>query len=127
MKKQLTIYTLTFEFHAKVYNEYSDFNIVNRRFTADRGSHILAMVDYDGNGVKQSVTLDGGKCPNFFVGLYILLRYLCGQRITDCPMMTQMANRILTRGVSYQLKSKNDKGPPKTSNPKDARVALLSF
>ncbi len=36
-------------------------NIVNRRFRADRKSHILTMLDFDGNSAERSVTLDGGK------------------------------------------------------------------
>ncbi len=47
--------------HAEVYDEYGDFDIVNRRFTADRKRRILTMVDFDGSGVEQSVALDGGK------------------------------------------------------------------
>ncbi len=61
MKKQLTIDTIIFDVHAEVCDEYGDIDIVNRRFTADRKSRILTMMDYDGNGVDQSVTLDGGK------------------------------------------------------------------
>ncbi len=61
MKKQLTIDTLTFEVHAEVCDEYGDIDIVNRRFTADRTNRILTMLDFDANGVEQSVTLDGGK------------------------------------------------------------------
>ncbi len=61
MKKQFTIDTLIFEVHAEVYNEYGDFDIVNRRFTADRKSRILTMMDFDTNDMEQSVTLDSGK------------------------------------------------------------------
>lgn len=35
--------------------------LVNKRFTADRVSHILTMIDFDADGVERSVELDGGK------------------------------------------------------------------
>ncbi len=60
-KKQLIINTLTFEIHTEVFDEYGDELPVNKRFTADRISRILTMTDYDGDGVEQSMVLDGKK------------------------------------------------------------------
>ena len=60
-KKQLIINTLTFEIHTEVFDEYGDELPVNVRFTADRISRILTMTDFDGDGVEQTMTLDGKK------------------------------------------------------------------
>jgi len=60
-KKQLIINTLTFEIHTEVFDEYGDEIPVNKCFTADRISRILTMTDYDGDGVEQSMVLDGKK------------------------------------------------------------------
>ena len=60
-KKQLIINTLAFEIHTEVFDEYGDELPVNRRFTADRISRVLTMTDFDGDGVEQSMTLDGKK------------------------------------------------------------------
>lgn len=60
-KKQLIINTLTFEIHTEVFDEYGDELPVNKRFTADRISRVLTMTNYDGDGVEQSIILDGKK------------------------------------------------------------------
>lgn len=60
-KKQLIINTLSFEIHTEAFDEYGDELPVNKRFTADRSSHILTMTDYDGDSVEQSIVLEGKK------------------------------------------------------------------
>ena len=60
-KKQLLINTLVFEIHTEVFDEYGDEIPVNKRFTADRRSRILTMIDFDRDGTEQSLTLDGKK------------------------------------------------------------------
>ena len=60
-KKKLTINKLTFELHTTFFDEWGDELPVNQRFTADRISRILTMVDFDTDGVEQSLVLDGGK------------------------------------------------------------------
>lgn len=60
-KKQLIINTLFFEIHTEVFDEYGDELPVNRYFTANRLSHVLTMTNFDGDGVEQSITLDGKK------------------------------------------------------------------
>ncbi len=67
MKKQLTIDTLIFEVHAEVYDEYGDFEIVNRRFTADRHSRILAMKDFDCPNMDCTLTLDAKQISNLLL------------------------------------------------------------
>ncbi len=66
-KKQLTINTLVFEVHAEVYDEYGDFEIVNRRFTADRHSRILAMKDFDRPDMDCTLTLDAKQISNLLL------------------------------------------------------------
>ena len=60
-KKKLTINKLTFELHTTFFDEWGDELAVNQRFTADRISRILTMVDFDTDGEEQSLPLDGGK------------------------------------------------------------------
>lgn len=60
-KKQLIINTLAFEIHTEVFDEYGDELPVNKRFSANRISRILTMTDFDGDGVEQTMTLDGKK------------------------------------------------------------------
>lgn len=43
-KKQLVINTLDFEIHTEMFDEYGDELSVNKRFTADRHSRILTMM-----------------------------------------------------------------------------------
>ena len=63
-KKQLVINTLTFEIHTEVYDEFGDELSVNRKFTADRISRVLTMVNFDGDKAEQSISLDGKKMSN---------------------------------------------------------------
>lgn len=56
-KKQLYILHLDFEVHTEVFDEYGDEYLINRRFTADRHSHILTMADLD-TGTEQAITLE---------------------------------------------------------------------
>jgi len=63
-KKQLTIDTLAFEIHAEVYDEYGDFEIVNRRFTADRYRRTLSMKDFDFPDMDCTLTLDAKQISN---------------------------------------------------------------
>ncbi|MCI8526911.1 MAG: hypothetical protein HFF17_13565 [Oscillospiraceae bacterium] len=60
-KKQLIINTLSFELHTEVFDEYGDELPVNCRFTANRISRVLTMTDFDGDGVEQSLILEGKK------------------------------------------------------------------
>jgi len=66
-KKQLTIDTLVFEIHAEVYDEYGDFEIVNRRFTANRHSRILTMNDFDRPDIDCTLTLDEEQISNLLL------------------------------------------------------------
>ncbi len=66
-KKQLTIDTLVFEVHAEVYDEYGDFEIVNRRFTADRHKRTLAMKDFDRPDLDCTLTLDAKQISNLLL------------------------------------------------------------
>ncbi len=66
-KKKLTIDTLIFEVHAEVYDEYGDFEIVNRRFTVDRHSKILAMKDFDRPDIDRTLTLDKKQISNLLL------------------------------------------------------------
>ena len=52
---------MAFEIHTEVFDEYGDELPVNRRFTANRISRVLTMIDFDGDGTEQSMTLDGKK------------------------------------------------------------------
>lgn len=61
MKKQLTINTLTFEIHSEIYDEYGDYERVNRRFVVDRKNSTLMFVDLDNNGQEQTITLGQDK------------------------------------------------------------------
>lgn len=69
MKKQLVINTLSFEVHTEVYDGYGDMELAERRFTIDRKNRILTMTDFQGESMKQSVTLEGGQMAK-------LLRYI---------------------------------------------------
>ena len=60
-KKKLTIDKLTFELHTTFFDEWGDELPVNKRFTADRSNRILAMTDFDADGVERFMALDGGK------------------------------------------------------------------
>lgn len=60
-KKQLIINTLMFEINTDIFDEYGDEMPVNVRFTIDRIRRVLTMTDFDGDGVKQTLTLDGKK------------------------------------------------------------------
>lgn len=69
MKKQLIINTLSFELHTEVYDGYGGMEMDDRRFTADRKSHILTMTDFHADSGEMSVTLEGGQMAK-------LLRYI---------------------------------------------------
>ena len=60
-KKRLIINTLDFELHTMFFDGWGDKLPVNKRFTADRISRILAMTDFDADGVERAMELDGGK------------------------------------------------------------------
>lgn len=60
-KKKLTINKLDFELHTVFFDVWGDELPVNKRFTADRISRILTMVNFDADGVERSMELDGGE------------------------------------------------------------------
>jgi len=74
IKQQPTIDTLAFEVHVIVIDEYGNCQPVNKRFSANRSNHILAMTDFDtdGNSIAQSIPLEPKKWPNYCAGLFIL-------------------------------------------------------
>lgn len=60
-KRRLTINKLVFELHTTFFDEWGDELPINKRFTADRISRILTMIDFDSDGVERSTELDVGK------------------------------------------------------------------
>lgn len=81
-KRKLTINKLVFELHTVLFDVWGDKLPVNKRFTADRVSRILTMVDFDTNEVEQSLPLDGGKMSTLLRWTIHSLEILCGRRTT---------------------------------------------
>jgi len=60
-KKQLVINSLIFEIHVKLPDIFGNDIPINKRFTANRSSRILTMIDFDTGSAEQSILLDSGR------------------------------------------------------------------
>lgn len=60
-KKQLVINSLVFEIHVKLPDIFGNDIPINKRFTANRSSRILTMIDFDTGSAEQSILLDSGR------------------------------------------------------------------